>query len=133
MSATNLAGYPRAICETRAQDFVKGVWNARLASEGMPAEPTRTTRQRVLGHNATHTVDTSTSDYWTALTHVVHALNGEFSALDKKILMAYAESGYLTEAARQAKVSKERSRTAIRRLHVWLKDETPPRKKEKSR
>jgi hypothetical protein len=107
-------------------------WEARLAAEGMPREPVRA-RSQIQYVDLAAARDTATVAYWTGLTHVVHSLNGAFSDIDKQILKAYVESGYLIRAAKETGVTKRRARTALARLHRWIKDKQEPRRKEKAR
>lgn len=119
-------------------------WNARLEREGMPAEicePKRhswrqSTYAVVTGDEIRDETDEMPRDeqqkargmtgiaesdryqYWTKLTHLVHALPVNYKG--RTFLIAYVETGYVLQACRAVGITRERGRGILRNLVKYV-------------
>lgn len=89
-------------------------WEARLRSEGMPPDPITSDRQSMSEPHDRTTDGLSTSStyqYWTQMTHAVHALPRNYKG--RAFLVSYVECGFLVKACADVGISRSVGRTIL--------------------
>jgi len=96
-------------------------WEARLASEGMPADFPMSRRQAGIEpyEDSASLADSPLFQYWTNLSHAVHALPTRYR--NRAFLIEFAERGCYMEACTEYGYTREKGRTIIRNFVKYMK------------
>ena len=99
-------------------------WEAKLAREGMPPEPVVPRRNRgVVMEDSVQEGDSLAHgdrlEYWTDMTHAVNALPINYPKRDRRFLLAYVETGYLTLTCRGMGIGRRVGRTILKRFVAY--------------